>query len=105
MSTRPCIDYTIDRLGRTTCAHRRPTGTTAELNCFSETPGESFQTTENGVGSGRIGLHRGLFVLAAMTGRDRDQLTDDAMAAAAAAANRCHAVERDGWDGAWFRVL
>ena len=29
------------------------------LNCFSETPGESFQTTENRERqSGRVGLHR-----------------------------------------------
>ena len=64
-----CIQYTLDRLG----PHGLPLIGRADwndclnLNCFSETPGESFQTTENR-GEGRVAesvFIAGQFVLAA----------------------------------------
>ena len=76
------------------------------LNCFSETPGESFQTTNNKIGRTAESLMiAGMFVLygeefariCERTGRQ--QTADDA---------RKHiqsmkqAVEQHGWDGEWF---
>lgn len=76
------------------------------LNCFSETPGESFQTTNNKIGRTAESLMiAGMFVLygeefariCERTGRQ--QTADDA---------RKHiqsmkqAVEQYGWDGEWF---
>ena len=56
-----CIQYTLDRLG----PHGLPLIGRADwndclnLNCFSETPGESFQTTTNREGTGGgVGVHR-----------------------------------------------
>ena len=103
------LHYTLDRLG----PHGLPLIGRADwndclnLNCFSETPGESFQTTANR--DGRVAesvFIAGLFVLAA------DEL--EAIAArvgepelaekcAAASRDMRSAVERAGWDGAWFR--
>ena len=103
------IDYTIDRLR----PHALPLiGRAAwndclNLHCFSETPGESFQTTENRSGGVAESVFiGGLFVLAAHElAAIADQVADDAMAGRCrGAANRMvTAVERDGWDGAWFR--
>ena len=76
------------------------------LNCFSDKPGESFQTTENQ--SGRTAesvMIAGMFVLfggefarmCALTGRkteaDRAKAEIDKMKAA---------IDRHGWDGEWF---
>jgi cellobiose phosphorylase len=103
------VSYTLDRLG----PHGLPLIGRADwndclnLNCFSETPGESFQTTENkGGGVAESVFVGGLFVLAA-----------DEMASIAAMRNdlaefdRCcrasnamtTVVETAGWDGDWFR--
>ena len=103
------IDYTLDRLG----PHGLPLIGRADwndclnLNCFSETPGESFQTTENRSGGVAESVFiGGLFVLAANEmAAVADQLADQATAGRcrAGAKEMVAAVERDGWDGAWFR--
>ena len=106
---RRALRYTLDRLG----PHGLPLIGHADwndclnLNCFSEEPGESFQTTahrEGGIAeSVFIG---GLFVLAA------DELAaiaalvgDEGEAAAAVSARKemADTVRRHGWDGQWFR--
>ena len=103
------IEYTLARLG----PHRLPLIGRADwndclnLNCFSETPGESFQTTENRSGGVAESVFiAGLFVLAAGEMVEIAALRADAAEAArciSAAAEMGSAVARHGWDGAWFR--
>ena len=103
------IRYTLDRLG----PHGLPLIGRADwndclnLNCFSDTPGESFQTTTNREGKiAESVLIAGLFVLAAnemaeiaaVIGKDGEAAGYRAMARQMAAA-----VDSAGWDGAWFR--
>jgi len=103
------IEYTLQRRG----PHGLPLIGRADwndclnLNCFSETPGESFQTTENRSGGVAESVFiAGLFVLAA------DELAEiAALRGDDAEVSRCRsgaelmrdAVARHGWDGAWFR--
>ena len=122
-----CVQYILDRLG----PHGLPLIGRADwndclnLNCFSETPGEPFQTTENR-GEGRVAesvFIAGQFVLAAkemagiaeqvaggklqVAGQSPDTLLAACnlqpatvylnLAAHMEAAARAH-----GWDGAWF---
>lgn len=102
------VRYTLDRIG----PHGLPLIGRADwndclnLNCFSESPGESFQTTENQPGGVAESVFiAGLFTLAArelagiaaLTGRDADAGAYRADAEKMAAAT----VER-GWDGEWF---
>lgn len=98
------VQHTLDRLG----PHGLPLIGRADwndclnLNCFSETPGESFQTTENRPGGQAESVFlAGLFVLAA------DELAalvpDDAPGLRDAAGAMRAAVGAHGWDGAWFR--
>ncbi len=103
------VMYTLDRLG----PHGLPLIGRADwndclnLNCFSETPGESFQTTENEEGGVAESVFiAGLFVIAAdelAAIADRRGEADDGAALRAFAL----AMERDvlehGWDGEWFR--
>jgi cellobiose phosphorylase len=106
---RRAIDYTVDRLG----PHGLPLIGRADwndclnLNCFSDTPGESFQTTSNREGGVAESVFiAGLFVLAAEEwAAIADRLGDAAEAARvrAAAADMIGAVDAHGWDGAWFR--
>src|SRR5262249_15916437 len=69
------------------------------LNCFSEEPGESFQTTESREGGVAESVFiAGLFVfaareIAAITGEHVWLVAADAMTAA---------VLEHGWDGEWF---
>ncbi len=105
---RRALRYTLDRLG----PHGLPLIGHADwndclnLNCFSETPGESFQTTahrEGGVAeSVFIG---GLFVLAGgeLAALAR-QLGDDAGWGVCVSAQEQMAdtVRTHGWDGEWF---
>ncbi len=109
--------YTLDRLG----PHGLPLIGRADwndclnLNCFSETPGESFQTTTNKEGNTAESVFiAGQFVLAAqeMAGIARAWPRQGATAAAPgldaetylAAAQRMEATVREhGWDGEWFR--
>jgi cellobiose phosphorylase len=103
------LDHTLDRLG----PHGLPLIGRADwndclnLNCFSETPGESFQTTENRAGGVAESVFiGGLFTLAAheMTALDdRSGRPDDAAGWRAAARTMDAAVRTHGWDGAWFR--
>jgi cellobiose phosphorylase len=96
------IHYTLERLG----PHGLPLIGRADwndclnLNCFSETPGESFQTT--GLRDGAVAesvFIAGLFALAA--GELADLTGDEELRAARA--RMVDAVESFGWDGEWFR--
>jgi cellobiose phosphorylase len=103
------LQYTLDRLG----PHGLPLIGRADwndclnLNAFSETPDEPFQTTENRQGGVAESVFiAGLFTLAA------DELAalaeiharpDDAVSHRAAARSMDSAVRAHGWDGAWFR--
>ena len=103
------IGYTLERLG----PHRLPLIGKADwndclnLNCFSDSPGESFQAgahREGGVAESVV--IAALFVLAA-----RELAAIAALRADTAEAGRCRAagarmaaaVDAHGWDGAWFR--
>ena len=105
---RRSFDYTLERLG----PHGLPLIGRADwndclnLNCFSDTPGQSFQTTTNKDGKVAESVFiAGLFVLAgkelaAIARRRGDE----------AGARRCldevakmrAVVDRHGWDGEWF---
>jgi cellobiose phosphorylase len=103
------IEYTLARLG----PHGLPLIGRADwndclnLNCFSETPGESFQTTENRSGGVAESVFiAGLFVLAAGELAAIAELRGDGPEASrcrSVAADMRVAVDRHGWDGAWFR--
>ena len=103
------MNYTLDRLG----PHRLPLIGRADwndclnLNCFSTTPGESFQTTTNKEGTTAESVFiAGLFVLAAEEMVQLAQLigneADPAIYRDAAEA-MTSTVRDSGWDGAWFR--
>ncbi|HEX2756121.1 MAG TPA: hypothetical protein VHM48_11690 [Candidatus Limnocylindrales bacterium] len=106
---RRAIDYTLDRLG----PHGLPLIGRADwndclnLNCFSDTPGESFQTTQNRAGGVAESVFiAGLFVLAANElAAIADHRGDGAecLRLRAAAERMVAAVDAHGWDGAWFR--
>jgi cellobiose phosphorylase len=103
------IQYTLDRLG----PHGLPLIGRADwndclnLNCFSETPGESFQTTENKEGGVAESVFiGGLFVLAAQELAGLAKLRGDnaeANRSLAASEQMTDVVQKAGWDGAWFR--
>jgi len=76
------------------------------LNCFSKTPGESFQTTanyESGVAESVLIAAIFLFVgpdfaeICRRTGRN-----DDAERAERAIAGMTESINKHGWDGSWF---
>jgi cellobiose phosphorylase len=103
------ISYTLDRLG----PHGLPLIGRADwndclnLNCFSSSPGQSFQTTTSKDGKVAESVFiAGLFVLAA---REMIQIAvrrqDDhaAMSYQRALARMEATVDGAGWDGAWFR--
>lgn len=106
---RRCLAYTSERLG----PHGLPLIGRADwndclnLNCFSATPGESFQTTENKVGGVAESVFvAGLFVLAARELAElggRHGHGDDAECHRAAGRAMKAAVRAHGWDGRWFR--
>ena len=102
------LDYTLDRLG----PHGLPLIGRADwndclnLNCFSETPGESFQTTAN-----RTAASPSRCSSPACSCSRRDELAaiaglrgDDGEAARCASrgAAMTAAVVEHGWDGEWF---
>jgi cellobiose phosphorylase len=103
------IVYTLDRLG----PHGLPRIGRADwndclnLNCFSNTPGESFQTTENKEGGVAESVFiGGLFVLAADELAAMAGLRGDAAEVQrcnGASATMTRVVETAGWDGEWFR--
>jgi cellobiose phosphorylase len=103
--------YTLDRLG----PHGLPLIGRADwndclnLNCFSDTPGQSFQTTTNKEGKVAESVFiGGLFVLAskelaAIARHSRHSNHDsDAADYLDAAARMEETVRRHGWDGEWF---
>jgi cellobiose phosphorylase len=102
------VRYTLDRLG----PHGLPLIGRADwndclnLNCFSATPGESFQTTENKEGGAAESVFiAGLFVLAARELAEiaeRRGLPGDAAGYRAEADTMSTAIVKHGWDGAWF---
>jgi cellobiose phosphorylase len=103
------LGYTLDRLG----PHGLPLIGRADwndclnLNCFSTTPGESFQTTENKAGGVAESVFiGGLFVLAAnemtrIAGRRNDKVEEERCRKASSVMTKV--VETAGWDGNWFR--
>ncbi len=106
------IQYTLDRLG----PHGLPLIGRADwndclnLNCFSEAPGESFQTTTNSEGKVAESVFiGGLFVLAAHEMQQISEATNHAARTthhvdyAQLAAQMEATVKQHGWDGAWFR--
>jgi cellobiose phosphorylase len=102
------LQYTLDRLG----PHGLPLIGRADwndclnLNCFSEEPGESFQTTANKPGGVAESVFiAGLFVLAAdelAVIADRRGAHVDGVRHRASANTMQAAVQAHGWDGAWF---
>ncbi|GAA2583935.1 glycosyl transferase [Dactylosporangium fulvum] len=101
------LRYTLERLG----PHGLPLIGRADwndclnLNCFSDTPGEAFQTTENASGGVAESVFiAGQFVLAARElagialclGRPAQEYLD-------AAEKMAGTIAEHGWDGAWFR--
>ena len=105
---RRSFNYTLDRLG----PHGLPLIGRADwndclnLNCFSATPGQSFQTTTNKDGKVAESVFiAGLFVhaaqeLAAIAGRRG--LQPEAERCLGEAAKMEQAIARHGWDGEWF---
>ena len=125
-----CIQYTLDRLG----PHGLPLIGRADwndclnLNCFSEVPGESFQTTTNREGKVAESVFiGGLFVLAAQEMQRISESANQRVGESAnledthspfaqssfvlrpssfcseSAAQMTATVLAHGWDGAWFR--
>jgi cellobiose phosphorylase len=103
------MQYTLDRLG----PHGLPLIGRADwndclnLNCFSSSPGQSFQTTTNKDGKVAESVFiAGLFILAAQT---MVQIAEKREGEQAARVYRQaidqieRAVWASGWDGAWFR--
>jgi cellobiose phosphorylase len=102
------LRYTLDRLG----PHGLPLIGRADwndclnLNCFSETPGQSFQTTTNKDGLVAESVFiAGLFVLAARELADiaeHRSLKTEAQNYRSAAERMNETVRTHGWDGEWF---
>ena len=114
---RRALQYTVERLG----PHGLPLIGRADwndclnLNCFSDEPGQSFQTTTNKDGKVAESVFiAGLFIMAAT---EMDGLTacikgGSVEASTVAGASSAHAqaarrmesaIWQHGWDGAWFR--
>lgn len=103
------MQYTLDRLG----PHQLPLIGRADwndclnLNCFSEFPGESFQTTGNRVGKTAESIFiAGLFILAAaemiqITAHRGDPSLQSKYDSAKGKMET--AVWQAGWDGKWFK--
>jgi cellobiose phosphorylase len=106
---RRCLTYTLKRLG----PHGLPLIGRADwndclnLNCFSDTPGEPFQITENVNGGVAESVFiAGQFVLAAKELADLTEhrgLDDEAQAYRDAAEKMVGTIAEHGWDGEWFR--
>jgi cellobiose phosphorylase len=111
------IQYTLDRLG----PHGLPLIGRADwndclnLNCFSDTPGQSFQTTTNKDGKVAESVFiAGLFVLAAkemaeLTRKRKEEREDSFLFPLSSEDYERHAADMEstvwghGWDGGWFR--
>ncbi len=100
--------YTLDRLG----PHGLPLIGRADwndclnLNCFSDTPGQSFQTTTNK--DGKVAESVFIAALFVLAGRElaalaeRRGLKAEAEGYLAAVSRMEEVVRRHGWDGEWF---
>jgi cellobiose phosphorylase len=105
---RRSFQYTLERLG----PHGLPLIGRADwndclnLNCFSDTPGQSFQTTTSKDGKVAESVFiAGLFVLAAKelaAIAAKRNLNGDAKQCVAEAAKMAKVVYQHGWDGEWF---
>ena len=105
---RRSFNYTLDRLG----PHGLPLIGRADwndclnLNCFSDTPGQSFQTTTNKEGKVAESVFiAGLFVLASTelaAIATKRGLPDEAKHYLAEAKRMEKVIYRHGWDGEWF---
>jgi cellobiose phosphorylase len=103
------LNYTLSRLG----PHGLPLIGRADwndclnLNCFSDSPGQSFQTTTNKDGRTAESVFiAGLFILAARELAEiarRCQRSEEAAAILAARDSMEQAIWAAGWDGEWFR--
>ena len=103
-----CVRYTLDRLG----PHGLPLNGHADwnaclnLNCFSEIPGESFQTADNHEGGVAESLFiAGQFVLACKELAAVARLLGNSVQAASLEADAMRmagTVQDHGWDGEWF---
>lgn len=106
---RRSLRYTQERLG----PHGLPLIGRADwndclnLNCFSDTPGEPFQTTENASGGAAESVFiAGQFVLAAKelaAIAELRGLGEEVAEYRAAAEKMTGVIVEHGWDGAWFR--
>ncbi len=102
------LTYTLDRIG----PHNLPLIGRADwndclnLNCFSDTPGQSFQTTTNKEGTVAESVFiAGLFVLAANEMADLAEKRGrkpEAVRYSQAAELMEAVVKKHGWDGSWF---
>ncbi|MGD0220388.1 MAG: glycosyl hydrolase family 65 protein [Acidimicrobiales bacterium] len=103
-----CVRYTLDRLGPRglPLIGRADWNDCLNLNCFSVTSGESFQTTENREGGVAESVFiAGQFVLAASELASVARLcgrVDDANAFEDDARRMTAAINEHGWDGEWF---
>jgi cellobiose phosphorylase len=103
------LQYTLDRLGpnKLPLIGRADWNDCLNLNCFSDTPGQSFQTTTNKDGKVAESIFiAGLFVLACqemagMAGHREDKVELDIIKKASAEMEKT--VWASGWDGDWFR--
>jgi cellobiose phosphorylase len=105
---RRSVRYTLERLG----PHGLPLIGRADwndclnLNCFSDTPGQSFQTTTSKDGKVAESVFiAGLFVLAAKelaAIATRRGLQDEAKTCLDQAARMDETIRKHGWDGEWF---
>ena len=103
------LQYTLDRLGPNglPLIGRADWNDCLNLNCFSDTPGQSFQTTTNKDGKVAESVFiAGLFVLAAkemveIAGHSGDKTQAAKMQKAAAQMEET--IWKAGWDGEWFR--
>ena len=103
------LQYTLDRLGPNglPLIGRADWNDCLNLNCFSDTPGQSFQTTTNKDGKVAESVFiAGLFVLAAKEMVEIAGYSGDKTEAAKmqkAAAQMEETIWKAGWDGEWFR--
>jgi cellobiose phosphorylase len=103
------IQYTLDRLGpnKLPLIGRADWNDCLNLNCFSDTPGQSFQTTTNKDGTTAESVFiAGLFVLACQEMKGLAEHCKDKAEAekvVKAAAEMEKTVWAAGWDGDWFR--
>lgn len=114
-SEKPLMEH-LRKSVRHTVLHRGPHGLPLigradwndclNLNCFSETPGESFQTTANF----ESGVAESVFIAAMFVKYAREYaalcerkgLSEEAAETRNAAREMLRAVETAGWDGEWF---